>query len=223
MRIFGSSHWNWIFGSGLPFYHVMNKETDHSITSSNIKITEQAFPENDPEWKVLKSKGLDLGYLNINSILQKIEQLGSLLINSNIPVLGITEKKLDNTVNNEEMEIDGYNLIRSDRNRKAGGIACYVKTSMPFNYNGSLSENIENILIDILLPKSKPVTLGIIYRPPDQSSFICGFNIALKELASQGNVTYFTGDFNINLLFEDHYVLKNHTQNVKKLGQTKDY
>ena len=97
----------------------MNKEKDHWITSSNIKIPEQAFPENDPEWNVLKSKGLHLAYLNINSILQKIEQLGSVLINSNIPVQGICEKKLDNTVNNEEMEIDGYNLIRSDRNRKS--------------------------------------------------------------------------------------------------------
>ena len=100
------------------------------------------------------------------------------------------------------MEIDGYNLIRSDRNRKGEGIACYIKISISFNYHRSLSEKFENILIDILVPKSKPITLGIIYRPPDLSSFIDDFNIALKELASQGNETYFLGDFNINLLFE---------------------
>ena len=50
--------------------------------------------------------------------------------------------------------------------------------------------------------------LGIIYRSPDLSSFIDYFNIALKELASQSNETYFLGDFNINLFFEGHYVLK---------------
>ena len=33
----------------LPFHHVINKETDNSITSSNNKIPKQAFPENDPE------------------------------------------------------------------------------------------------------------------------------------------------------------------------------
>ena len=33
----------------LPFHQVMSKETDYSITSSNIKIPKQVFPENDPE------------------------------------------------------------------------------------------------------------------------------------------------------------------------------
>ena len=50
-------------------------------------------------------------------------------------VLGITETKLDNAVNNEEVEIDGYNLNRSDRNRQGGGMACYIKTSISCNYH----------------------------------------------------------------------------------------
>ena len=102
----------------LPFHQVINKETDHSITSSNIKTLKQTFPENGPECKVFKNKGFHFGPPSIHSILPKIEQLRSLLINSNIPVLGITETKLDNTVNNEEVEIDGYNLIQCDRNRR---------------------------------------------------------------------------------------------------------
>ena len=146
--------------------------------------------------------------LDINSILPKIDQLRSLLINSNISVLGITKTKLDNTANNEEVDIDGYNLIRSDRNRKGGGITYYIKSSISFSYHRSLSENFGNILIGILLPKSKLITLGIIYRPPDQSSFIDDFSNAVKELASQGNETYFLGDFNINLFIDGHYVLK---------------
>ena len=64
----------------LPFHYVTNKETHHSITSSNIKTPKQTFPENNPEWKVFKYKGLHFGHLNINSILPKIEQLRSLLI-----------------------------------------------------------------------------------------------------------------------------------------------
>ena len=99
-------------------------------------------------------------------------------------------------------------MIRSLRNREGGGIACHIKTIISFNYHRSLSENFENILIVILLPKSKPITLGIIYRPTDQSSFIDDFNIALKELASQGNEAYFLGDFNIIFFFERQYILK---------------
>ena len=119
---------------------------------------------------MFKNKVLHFGHLNKNSILPKIEQLKSLLINSNISVLRITETKLDNTVNNEEVETKGYNLIRSDRNGMEGGIPCYIQTSIPFNYHGCLSENFEKILIDILLPKSKPIMLGIIYRPFDSQA-----------------------------------------------------
>ena len=144
------------FSENLPYHQVIYEETDHSITSSNIKIPEQKFLENDPEFK---NKGLHFGHLNINSILPKIEQLRPLLINSNISVLGITKTKLGNTVNNEEVEIDGYNLIRFDRNRKEVGIACYIKASISFNYHRSLSENFENLLTDILLPKSKPISV----------------------------------------------------------------
>ena len=114
------------------------------------------------------------------------------------------------------LENDGYNVIRPDRNRKGGGIDCYIKPSISFNYHRSLNENFENILIDILLPKSKPITLDIIYRPPDQASFIDDFNIALKELASQGNETYFLGDFNMNLFFEGQYVLKKSYAELKE-------
>ena len=89
----------------------MNTEAGHSIPSSNIKTPEETFPENDPAWKVSKNKGLHFEHLNINCILPKIEQLRSLLINSNISVFGTTETKLDNTENNEEVKIDGYNLI----------------------------------------------------------------------------------------------------------------
>ena len=67
---------------------------------------------------MFKNKCLHFGYRNKNSILAKIEQLRSLLINSNISTLTITETKLGNTVNNVEVEIDGRNLIRPNRKRK---------------------------------------------------------------------------------------------------------
>ena len=122
MRIFESGHCNKCetfivkrnfskLLENLPFHHVINKETDYSITSFNIKIPELKFPENDLEWKVFKNKVFHFVHLNINIILPKIEQLRSLLIYSNISVLGIIETKLDNTVNNAEVQIDGYNLI----------------------------------------------------------------------------------------------------------------
>ena len=33
-------------------------------------------------------------------------------------------------------------------------------------------EEIENIFFEILLPKTKPITVGIIYRPPKENNFL---------------------------------------------------
>ena len=72
-------------------------------------------------------------------MLPKIDQLRSLLTSSNVSVLGITETKLDIILNNEEVEIDGYNLFRSDGNRKGGGTTCYIKTNIRINCHGKAS------------------------------------------------------------------------------------
>ena len=83
-------------------------------------------------WKVFQNKVIHFG-LNINSLLFKIEELRTLAFNSNISVLGITEAKLDNTASNEGLKIDGYNFLRSDRNKKDGGAACYIKNNVALN------------------------------------------------------------------------------------------
>ena len=137
-------------------------------------------------------------------------------VKTNISVLGITETKLDDTINNEEIKIDGYNLLRSDRNRNGGGVACYIKNNIAYNRKPSLSENIENVTLDILLPKSKPITVGIIYRPPSQNDFVEHFHKALTKLPFQSNEIFLLGDFNINLFFEGHFILKKYFRKLKE-------
>ena len=85
-----------------------------------------------------------------------------------------------------------------------GGVACYIKNNIAHNRQSSISKNIENIVLDILLPKLKPITLGIIHRPPNQEYFINHFNNAVGKLLFQSNEVYLLRGFNINLLFEGH-------------------
>ena len=105
----------------------------------------------------------------------KIEELRTLAFNTNISVLGIIETKLGNTVSSEELRIDGYNLLRSDRNRNDGRVSRYIRNNLGLNRQSSISENIENVVLDILLPKLKPYTVGIICRPPNQADFVDHF------------------------------------------------
>ena len=159
---------------------------------------------------------MHIGHLNVNSSLSKTEELRTLAFKTDISALGITETKLDNTVSNEELKIDGYNLLRSDRNKNGGRVACYIKNNIAHNHQSSISENIENIVLDILLPKSKPISVDIIYRPLNQVYFFDHFNNALGKLPFQSNKIYLLGDFNINLFFEGHYALKKYFERLKE-------
>ena len=81
---------------------------------------------------------------------------------SNAAVIGITETKLDNTVYDSEVTVDGYNnIVRKDKNRHGGGVTCYIRKNIFFNRKACVSDNTENIFTDLLFPKTKPISVGI--------------------------------------------------------------
>ena len=65
---------------------------------------------------------LNFIHLNINSILSKIDELRLIAIKTNAAVIGITEYKIDESVLDGEIKIDGYIPVRNDRNRVRGGL-----------------------------------------------------------------------------------------------------
>ena len=83
--------------------------------------------------KVFKNRGLHFIRLNINCLLSKIDELRELVKTSNAMVVVITELKVDDSINNCETCIEGYNIIRHHRNRKGGGVVCYVNNKICFN------------------------------------------------------------------------------------------
>ena len=133
------------------------------------------------KWNIFNKRGLQMIHLNINSVLSKIEELRVVARKSKAAVIGVTESKLDATVLDGEVNIDGYEVIRSDRNRHGGGVACYVRNDISFNVRSDFSDEIENIVFDMLLPKTKPILVGILYRPPDQSKFLDKLSTAISK------------------------------------------
>ena len=113
-----------------------------SEAQSNSDLDTSSSTDN---WKVSNKRGLHLTHLNINSILSKIDELRAIAKKSRASVIGITESKLDKTVLDEEINIDGYELARSDWNRHGGGVACYIRNDISFNVRGDFSSEIDNI------------------------------------------------------------------------------
>ena len=79
-------------------------------------------------------------YSNVNSV----------LANTNAAVISITESKIDNSASNAEVGIPCYCILRYDRKRYGGRVACYVGQDLYFNLRSTAMGDIERIFLDIL-------------------------------------------------------------------------
>ena len=130
----------------------------------------------------------------------KIEELRVIAKSTNAAIIGISESKLDESVLEPEIQIDDYKILHCDRNRHGGGVACYKRNDWSYNILWVFPREIESVLFEILLPNSKPITVGAIYRPPNQSNFLEVLNENMNKIDSISSKIYILDDFNINLL-----------------------
>ena len=104
--------------------------------------------------------------------------------------------------------MNGYSILRSDRNRNGGSVACYVRADLFFNSRNVFSNSIEHVFFDLLIPKVKPISIGIFNRPPNVNNFLETFFNDLKDIDLHKSEVFFLGDFNVNLLLNDKFILK---------------
>ena len=144
-------------------------------------------------------------HLNVNSLLPKIDELRNIAKSSNAAVIGISESKLGDSILSSEIHIDNYNTLRCDRNRHGGGVVCYVRNDLSYDAKSFFPPEIENIFFELLLPNTKPIVVGFIYRPPSQSEFI---NTYFSKLDANNNQIYILGDFNINFYLNNSNIFQ---------------
>ena len=178
----------------LPFHNCsfFTERIDYQFDSLSVV-------SNNP-WNIFQKRGMHFIYLNINSLLPKIDEMHYITKLTNATVTGLSETNLDNTVLISELEIEGYDLVRSERSRRGEGVAYFVKNSISYNPKPNFCVNTEIIFIAIFLPKSKPVLIDILYRLPDKYLFVncleCTFS---NTNAFESQECYLLGDINANL------------------------
>ena len=64
------------------------------------------------------------------------------------------------------------------------------------------------LFIEIFLPKTMPMTVGMVYPPPSQTSFLEIMNEHFYKLDAINKETYILGDFNVNLYLNNKYVFE---------------
>ena len=117
------------YAKEMPFFQeeCLEENPENVFTLKEQNITDFE------EFKVFEKRGLHFIHLNINSILPKIDELRLIAFKTHAAVIGISESKIDDTVLDGEIMIDGYIPIRSDRTKHGGGVICYIREDISFN------------------------------------------------------------------------------------------
>ena len=99
--------------------------------------------------------------LNVNSLLFHIDEIRTLVKDLGIHILPINDNKLDSTIDDALVNIDGYFIKRRDRNRNGGGVAPCIKDSI-----------VDKCSIRVGLPESSLESLCLEVKPFRGASFL---------------------------------------------------
>lgn len=104
------------------------------------------------------------------------------LQSQSLDVLALSETRLDDTLTDSQMSIEGYVLIRRDRHRGGGGIGMYIRNLIDFKISSDLSHpDLEFLCVEIKKPGVKPFIFSNWYRPPNTCVELFGKSEVLLE------------------------------------------
>ena len=121
----------------------------------------------------------------------------------------INETRLDGSISDQEVKVEGYDVIRCDRTvngRFGGGVCFYIRSDINYAVREDLNNQLLEILsIEIRKPNSKPFVVTSWYRPPNSSpNLFPHLDTLLGCLDSEHVEHYFIGDMNCDLLSSDN-------------------
>ena len=125
-----------------------------------------------------------------------------------IHMFSVSETHLASQVSSNEIAIEGYTIYRKDRQHQAkgGGVMVYLLDSLPVMRRVDLeSPSAESIWLELLIPKSKNILLGTVYRPPVGSQFLSTdfnseFEESINKAAAEEKEIILMGDLNANFM-----------------------
>ena len=185
-------------------------------------IHNTSISETLDDFDCFKKRGLHFVHLNARSILPKMEELDILALSTKAAIIAVTETWLDNTICDNDVCIPGYSIQRKDRNREGGGVCIFIRNNINFNRRSDIDkDDLEFLAIDIMMPKSKPIILGVGYRPPRDNMFYAKLEEVLSSCTNfVKQECYILGDFNTDVLAERN-VLKNDFENFLRIFDLK--
>ena len=156
---------------------------------------DSTFFDNFSSTIICKSRSLSILYYNARSLLPKFSELQLIAETYSPNIICITETWLSSDIQDQELFIPGYQLIRLDRNRHGGGVLMFITTHLSFSILPGC-EDLE-LLSVVVRQESCKVCISLFYRPPNSLSFVLdSFQSYLESLAIHQYTNFIVlGDF----------------------------
>ena len=144
-----------------------------------------------------------IGYLNINSLSEKVIYLREICRKTSINILCVDETKLDSPYPNAQFHIDGYQFppFRKDRNNYGGGKMVYIRDGIIAKHLENLEgKHSEAICLELTVSKKK-WCITFAYRPPSNDNKTIFFNeltTSLSQITKLYDYFVIMGDLNID-------------------------
>nr|CAH7734724.1 unnamed protein product [Callosobruchus chinensis] len=122
-------------------------------------------------------------------------------------------------VTSDVLYIEGYSLIRKDREvGRGGGVLIYIKDSLKYQAI-DVSGNIEQLFVKINC-RDYNFVLGVAYKPPtvNYKYFIDSLEVSFTIASTHSENILFLGDVNINFLSADSVATKYFNSMLTSLG-----
>ena len=184
----------------LPFHNVSISSSVDEIVNEDLSIDLEISRDQRYD-QLSNTKGIKFIQLNVVSLVRHLDEIKSILYSNDIHICALNETRLDNSINNHEIDIPHYSVVRKDRDRKGGGVAIFVHESINYEqlYHISL-EKLEAILISVKFKNAKPLLVLNWYRPPNsKSNILDAYEDALSFMETFNYCMVLMGDINIDI------------------------
>lgn len=147
-------------------------------------------------------RGFKMALLNIVSLPKHFDEIKLSLSNQLIDLMAFNETRLDPTITDDYIKVNGYDVIRKDRSRTGGGVCIYLRSTINYRNRSDLVPlDLEAVCLEIIKPHSRPFIVASVYRPPNSSpEFFISFENLIKAVDNENKELHILGDLNGDLL-----------------------
>ena len=87
-------------------------------------------------------------------------------------IVCIVESWMENVISDDEISIDGYNVVRADRNRHGVGVLIFISKIFIHRIIFRGDHELKLLIVSVSNHFGRCVCLGVLYRPPDAGHLI---------------------------------------------------